>query len=161
MSAALRRIVLTAHVSASVGWLGAVAAFLVLAIAGLTGPSVQMVRGAYLAMGLTTWFVILPLALASLLTGVVASVGTAWGLFRHYWVAVKLLITLFITVVLLIHVQPIDALAAAASSSAVSFVDLHGAQKLMVIASGAAVVALLMLTGLSVYKPRGLISPRL
>lgn len=119
-----------------------------------------MVSGAYLAMGLTTWYVILPLALVSLATGVVASVGTAWGLFRHYWVVVKLLVMLFITVILLIHVEPIDTLAAAATKMTGIDPGLYSAQRLMVIASGCALVALLWLTGLSVYKPRGVISRR-
>lgn len=160
MPAGLRKIVLTAHVSSSVGWLGAVGGFLVLAVAGLTSRSAAVVSGAYLAMGLTTWYVILPLALVSLATGVVASVGTAWGLFRHYWIVVKLLVTLFITVILLIHVQPIDTLAAAATKMTGIDPGLYSAQRLMVIASGCALVALLWLTGLSVYKPRGLIPRR-
>jgi hypothetical protein len=43
------------------------------------------VRGAYLVMEPTVWFVLVSLALASLLTGLVQSLGTTWGLFRHYW----------------------------------------------------------------------------
>ena len=108
-------------------------------------------------MGLTTWYMILPLAAVSFITGVVASLGTPWGLFRHYWVLVKLLLTVFITVILLIHMQPIDALAAAAAKTARIDPGLYGAQRLMVIASACAIVVLLWLTGLSVYKPRGLI----
>ena len=65
----LRKFALTAHVTSSVGWLGAVAGFLAPAVAGLTSQDAQMVRAAYLAMDLTTWFVIVPLSLASLLTG--------------------------------------------------------------------------------------------
>jgi hypothetical protein len=37
MTPRLRKFALTAHVTSSVGWLGAVAAFLALAVAGLTG----------------------------------------------------------------------------------------------------------------------------
>ena len=64
MTSGLRKLGLTAHVTTSIGWLGAVAAFLALAVAGLTGQDVPTVRGAYLAMGLTAWYVILPLCLA-------------------------------------------------------------------------------------------------
>lgn len=56
-----------------------------LAVSGLTSADVQTVRAAYLAMDLIGWFVIVPLSLASLLTGLVQSLGTRWGLFRHYW----------------------------------------------------------------------------
>jgi hypothetical protein len=43
-----------------------------------------MARAAYLAMDLTSRFVIVPLARASLLTGLAQALGTPWGLFRHY-----------------------------------------------------------------------------
>jgi hypothetical protein len=58
MTPSLRKLVLTAHITFSVGWIGAVAAFLALAIAGLTSHDVQMVRAASLAMELTARFVI-------------------------------------------------------------------------------------------------------
>src|SRR5713226_4795639 len=99
MTPAVRKLLLTAHVTFSVGWLGAGAAFLVLSIAGLTSRDAEIVRGAYLAMKLTAWFAIVPMAFASLLTGIVESLGTRWGLFRHYWVLAKFFLTVFATVV--------------------------------------------------------------
>jgi hypothetical protein len=86
MPPGLRKLALTVHLVSSVGWLGAVAGFLALAVAGLTGQGEQITRAAYLAMDLTAWFVIVPLSLASLLTGLLQSLGTTWGLLRHYWV---------------------------------------------------------------------------
>ena len=88
----LRKLALTAHVTASVGWLGAVLAFLALSVAGLTSQNPQTVQGAYLVMELTGWAILVPLSLASLLTGLVCSLGSTWGLFRHYWVLFKLAI---------------------------------------------------------------------
>jgi hypothetical protein len=156
MSPGLRKFALTAHITSSIGWFGAVAAFLALAIAGLFSQDRELVRAAYLVMGLTTWFVIVPLALVSLLTGVVSSLGTRWGLFRYYWVLLKLVITVLATLILLVHTQPIDLLAGAAVKTAVLSADLHGAQLEMVIAPSATLVVLLVLTVLSVYKPRGM-----
>jgi len=156
MSPGLRKVTLTAHVTSSIGWFGAVAAFLALAIAGMTSQDAQLVRAAYLAMELTTWFVIVPLAFVSLLSGVVSSLGTNWGLFRYYWVLLKLLITIFATIVLLVHIQPIELLAGVAAKMTVFSADLQSRQLLMVIASGAALVVLIVLTVLSVYKPRGM-----
>ena len=75
----LRKLALTAHVTSSVGWLGAVAVFLALGIAGLTSQDAQMVRAAYLTMDWAGWFVLVPLAVASLLTGLVQSLGTQWA----------------------------------------------------------------------------------
>jgi ABC-type anion transport system duplicated permease subunit len=89
LTPSLRKLTLTVHVMSSVGWFGAVAAFLALAVAALTSQDAQLVRSADLAMDLTAWFVIVPLCFASLLTGLVSSLGTHWGLFRHYWVACK------------------------------------------------------------------------
>ncbi|UUZ65482.1 hypothetical protein LP417_13840 [Polaromonas sp. P1-6] len=86
MTPRLRKFVLTAHVTASVGWLGALAVFLAHALASLLSEDAQMVRAASLAMGVAAWFVILPLSLASLITGLVQALGTSWGLFRHYWI---------------------------------------------------------------------------
>lgn len=81
MAAGIRKFALTAHVASSVGSLGAIAAFRALAIAGLISSDAQMMRSAYLAMDLTARAVIVPLVVASLLTGLVQSLGTAWGLF--------------------------------------------------------------------------------
>ncbi len=155
MSPGLRKFALTVHVTSSIGWFGAVAAFLALSIAGMISQNPQLVRAAYLVMGVTTWFVIVPLALVSLLSGVVSSLGTRWGLFRYYWVLVKLVITVLATIVLLIHTQPIDLLTGIAAKMTVSAYP-YALQLQMVVASSAALVALLVLTALSVYKPRGM-----
>ena len=155
LSARVRKVVLTAHVTCSVGRMGAVAAFLALAIVGLTSRDIILARGAYLAMAVTAWEVIAPLAFVSLVTGVVSSVGTSWGLFRHYWIVFKLLLTTFSTAILMIHMRPIDALAREAAHAGGVSDALQGAQRLMVIASSLAIVALVVVTALSLYKPRG------
>ena len=153
----LRKFVLTAHITFAVGWLGAVAAFLALAIAGLNSNDAQIMNAAYLGMDLTARFVILPLSFAPLITGPILSLGTPWGLFRHYWILAKLMITILSTIILVIHMQPISHLlshlAAAGTLSAADPLRIQ-----MVAASGAAVVALLVATVLGVYKPRGMTS---
>lgn len=156
MRPGLRKFALTAHVTSSVGWLGAVAGFFALAVAGLTSQDAQVVRAAYLAMELTGWFVIVPLSLASLLTGLVQALGTPWGLFRHYWVLVKLLITILATLLLLVHMQPTTYLAGVAAERSLSDGDLRGLRMQLVADAGAALLALLVATTLSVYKPRGM-----
>jgi len=156
MTPRLRKFALTAHVTFAVGWIGAVAAFLALAIAGLTSQDAQMVRAAYLAMEVIARFVIVPLSFAPLLTGPVLSLGTPWGLFRHYWILAKLLITILSTIIMQVHMQPISLLAGAAAKTTVFSADLHGMQVQMVVASAAALLALLVATTLAVYKPRGM-----
>ena len=105
MTPGLRKFALTAHVTCSVGWIGAVVVFLALAVVGLASQDAQTVRGAYLVMEPAARFVLVPLAFASLLTGIVQSLGTTWGLFRHYWVLFKLLITVLVTIVLLSYMD--------------------------------------------------------
>ena len=144
MTPRLRKFALTAHVTSSVGWLGAVAGFLALAVAGLTSQDAQMVRAAYLAMELTAWFVIVPLALASLLTGLVQSLGTTWGLFRHYWVLAKLLITVFATIVLLLQMKPIGYVAGVAAETTLSRADLRAARIELVVHAAAGLLVLLV-----------------
>lgn len=101
----------------------------------------------------TGWFVLAPLALASLLTGIVQALGTKWGLFRHYWVLVKLGITIVATVVLLLYLQTLSFLGGRASSGS----DLSVLQTPSpVLHAGAAFLLLLGAATLSVYKPRGL-----
>jgi hypothetical protein len=153
MTPGVRKLALTAHVTSSVGWLGAVVAYLTLVVAALTSHDAQTVRAAWTAMELTGWFAIVPLAFASLLTGLVGSLGTPWGLFRHYWVLFKLLLTVLATIVLLLHMPKVSSLAgvAAATDSA----HLGGLQGELLHAGGGLLV-LLVTTTLSVYKPRGL-----
>lgn len=154
MAPRLRRFVLTAHVTSSVGWLGAVVVFLALSVVGLTSQDAQALRGTYLVMEPAARFVLVPLAFASLLTGLVQSLGTAWGLFRHYWVLFKLLINVFATVVLLLYMETFGYLTGVATSSSTDLSVLRGPTVL--IHSGGALLLLLMAVTLSVYKPRGM-----
>jgi hypothetical protein len=112
------------------------------------------VRASYVAMGLTGWYVLVPLCLASLLTGIVVSLGTTWGLFRHYWVLVKLLITVASALILFLYTQTLTHLWYLAADMTLPLDDLRNPSP--VLHSAAALVALLVTTTLSVYKPRGL-----
>lgn len=150
----LRKFALTAHVISSVGWLGAVAAFLALAVAGLTSRDAQLVRGSYLAMELTGWYVIVPLCLASLVTGLVQTFITHWGLFRHYWVLVKFLITTVSAVILFVYTKTLGHLGSLAADATTSVDVLRNPSP--VLHSGAALLALLVATALSIYKPKGM-----
>ncbi|MCX5417604.1 hypothetical protein [Streptomyces sp. NBC_00059] len=155
LSPRARKLALTAHVTASVGWLGAVAVFLALAITGLTSQDAQTARSAYVAMDVTGWTVIVPLSIASLVTGVVSSLGTSWGLLRYYWVTVKLTLTLLATGALILHMPPISHIAHAATDTGWSAGEFDALRTQLVVQSGAALLVLLVATALSVYKPQG------
>lgn len=155
MTPQVRKVALIAHVTCSVGWIGAVAGFLALAIAGALGTDEPRVRAMYVAMEAIGWFVIVPLSMASLISGVIQSLGTEWGVFRHYWVAIKLLINLLAIAVLMLHMLPVGSLAGAAASGPLTDAGLGRMQIQMVVAAGAAILVLLVATALSVFKPRG------
>jgi hypothetical protein len=145
----LRKAVLAAHVATSVGWFGAVLAYLVLDLVATFGADLQLVRSAFMAMALIVVYGIVPMALASLLIGVSLALGTPWGLFRHYWVVVKLLLTLFATAILLLETRAIRTMAAVATSADPR--DLPGSLPHSV---GGALVLLAILV-LAIYKPSG------
>jgi hypothetical protein len=151
----LRKFALAAHLTFSVGWIGAVAGYIALDVAAATGQDAQTLRAAYLAMELIAWYVIVPLALASLLSGLIMSLGTKWGLFRHYWVLISLLLTIFATVVLLVETQTISHFADIAADPTTSGDELRTLGSTLVHSVGGTVVLLVILV-LNMYKPRGM-----
>ena len=112
MPPGLRKLLLAVHIALSVGWIGAVAAYIALDLAATTSRDAATVRAAYLGIELIAGSVIAPLAVAALITGLVMSLGTKWGLFRHYWVMISLVLTIVASVVLLVEIRTINALAA-------------------------------------------------
>jgi hypothetical protein len=153
LSRSVRRVILTTHLVSSLGWLGAALVFVALATIGLTSRHDATVRGAYLVMAPSAWFVLVPTAHASLVSGILLSVGTAWGLFRHYWVLAKLGITVFATVVLLVYMDTFRAMAAIAADPVVG---LHAVRNASPLVHGSIAVGLLTIaTVLGVYKPFG------
>ena len=153
MTPGLRKFALTVHLTVSVGWIGAVVAYLALGVTTVTSEDPQTVRAAWIAMEVTGWYVIVALALAALLTGVIMSLGTPWGLFRHYWVLISLGLTVFSTVILLLHMPTVSALADMARQA--DDADLGGLGGDL-LHPGGGLLVLLVITALNVYKPRGL-----
>jgi hypothetical protein len=153
MTPSLRKFALTAHLTFSVGWIGAVIAYLALVVAAMTSQDAQMVRAAWIAMELTGWFVIVPLSLAALLTGLVMSLGTQWGLFRHYWTLFSLVLTILATVVLLLHMPTVSFFAGVAVKT--DSADVGGLRGELLHA-GVGLLVLLVIQVLNVYKPRGM-----
>ena len=156
MSPGMRKFALTVHVTVSVGVIGAIAAFLALAIMGLTGHDAQTVRGAYPAMDLIARFVIVPLAVAALLSGLIQSLGTSWGLLRHNWILAKLLLTTFAIVVLLAKLSLVGHAARLSQQAVLPSDELHAAGLQLLVHAIGGLFVLLVPTVLSIYKPQGL-----
>jgi hypothetical protein len=153
MSPRLRKFALAAHLTFSVGWIGTVGAYLGLGIAAVRSEDAQTVRAAWIAMELTGWYVIVPLALASLVTGLLMALGTKWGLFRHYWVLFSFVLTISAIAVLLLHMPDVSVLADAARVAEGATLDGLGGDLLH---PGLGLVVLLVIQVLNVYKPPGL-----
>lgn len=153
MAPPLRKAALVAHVGSSVGWIGAVAVSLALAVAGLAASDGRSVRAVYLALEVVGWYGLVPFSVASLLTGLIQGLGSTWGVFRHYWVVVKLVMNLIATGVLLLYTQTLTALADTARAATSSVDELRNPSP--VVHAAAAIALLLVALVLSVYKPRG------
>ena len=153
MSRRSRRVFLTLHLTVSVGWVGAVVAYLVLGVAADASRSAPTIRGAWIGMELLGWYAVIPIALASLSTGIIMAIGTPWGLLDHYWVVISLALTSIAVAVLIVHMPDVSATADIARTASDEKLrslggDLaHPAMGLLI---------LIAVQVLNVYKPRGL-----
>lgn len=149
----LRKPALAVHLTCSIGWIGAVLAYVALGLAATTSTDAPVVRGSWISMELIGWWVLLPLAVGTLLTGLVLSLGTRWGLLRHYWVLFAFVLTLVATVVLVLHLPSVSAQADRARTlTGAELQELGGDLFHAVLA----LVLLLVILVLNIYKPPGM-----
>lgn len=155
MSPGIRKFVLTMHIIFSVGWLGAVLTYTALAIAGLASHDNQIVKIVYPALRLVGWYVIVPSSLTALLTGIIQSLGTNWGLFRYYWVSVKFLLTFVASIILVNHMPVVSKMANMIANGMLSGPDFEMMRIQLLIHAAGGLLILIVTTVLSVYKPWG------
>lgn len=152
MTPRFQKFTLLLHITFSVGWFGAVVPYLALAIAALTSRDGEMVRAACRSMEFIGWSVIIPFSLAALLSGLVQSIGTRWGLFRHWWILAKLILTVVAVVVLFQHMRDVSRVSLMAKEGMLSSANLR--PELIHSAGGLLVLFAVMV--LSVFKPWGM-----
>jgi len=152
MPPTLRRAALGVHVITSVSWIGAVVPYLALGIAAAMSDQPQTVRAAWVAMELTGWVVIVPLAVLAFLTGLLMSLGTVWGLVRHYWVIFAFVLTTVALAVLLLHMPSVTATADTARTADDATVLQLGGD---VLHPALGLLVLVVVAVLNLYKPRG------
>lgn len=155
MRPGMRKLVLSLHLTVSVGWIGAVAAYLALDVATVVTNDPAIVRAGYLGMDLIIRSVIVPLAVVTLISGIAISLGTRWGLFRHYWVVISLALTLLATAVLMFETRTVSALAEVAANPSTTPEQLAALDSTLVHSIGGIIVLGAILV-LNVYKPRGM-----
>ncbi|HKA60142.1 MAG TPA: hypothetical protein VKD28_16110 [Gemmatimonadales bacterium] len=153
MTPGSRKLLLTVHLVFSVGWVGAVVAYLVLGISAVATSNPENARAAWIAMDVTGWYAIVPLAVGSLLTGILMALGTPWGLFRYYWVLISFALTIFSVSILLLHMPTVSAQALVARGADPAALGGLGGD---LFHPAAGLFILLVVTVLNVYKPRGL-----
>jgi hypothetical protein len=149
----VRKLALSFHLTVSVGWIGAVFAYLGLGVTAVRTDDAELIRAMWSAMDAIGWYVIVPLAVTSLLTGLLMALGTKWGLFRHYWVVISFVLTVIAVAVLLLHMPTVSSTAEVAQSSEGGALEGLGGD---LGHPGIGLGILLAVQVLNLYKPPGL-----
>jgi hypothetical protein len=149
-----RKPLLVVHIVASVGLIGTTLVLLALGISGLRGADPRTV---YPAARLVEAWLVAPLAVTALASGLVQSVTSEWGLIRYWWVVIKLTITAVLTMVVFLVLAP--GLAAIANTAAGQITD--GQRLRVALFPSAALVLLVLNVVLGTYKPRRRLRPAL
>lgn len=101
-----RRAILVVHVTTSAGWLGLTLGLLSLALTAYTTESAVMIEAACRSMKVFTDWLVLPVALLTLASGLALSLGTKWGLARYRWIYTKFWLTLATTTATVFALRP-------------------------------------------------------
>jgi hypothetical protein len=146
-----RNLLLTLHVLATVGLFGADVVLLTLGISSVLGAEPRTI---YPAASMIGTVVLAPLAVTSLLSGLLLAATTRWGITKYWWVVIKLAITVALTpVVIFVLVPRLHAAAVATTGETPrSFSQTERLQ--LALAPGLASTLLALNVALAVYKPR-------
>ena len=157
LSPGQRKALVALHIAVSVGLLGLSTAQLVLGTAAALTSDPATAQAAYRSMGIFTRGVVQPIAVLAIVTGVVLSLGTKWGLFQHVWIVVKLglAVVTILTGMLFVGPNVQHAIAATSGSTGLTAPDLGSARLVLIAAPAANVLMLGAATFISVYKPWG------
>jgi hypothetical protein len=131
----------------TVALLGTDLVLLALGISGLRGAEPLTV---YPAAHLVGAWLVAPLAIGALATGILLGILTPWGLTRHGWVTIKLTITTVLTTLVLLVLVP--GLGQAADDAATGVSDPQRIRFAIAPAVASALLALNVV--LAMYKPR-------
>lgn len=141
----IRRSLLVAHVSVSVSWLGLTVGLLTLAVTAFATGDPVTAQAATRAMKIFGDWLVVPVASAALLSGLVLSLGTPWGLAVHRWVWTKFWLTLVATGLSVFALRPGINEAAERGTA-----DIN-----LIVAPSVATATYLFITAISVLKPWG------
>jgi hypothetical protein len=153
-----RKGVLVAHIVAAGAWIGLDVMLGVLIFTPLLTSDTAVAALCYQVLPLLLWPILLS-GLMCLVTGIVLGVGTHHGLVRYWWVLVKLILNVVLTLLVLVLLRPgLDEAAEAGRQLAAgrpAGVDMSN----MVFPPIVSGVSLVVATVLAVYKPWGRVRP--
>jgi hypothetical protein len=152
MAPRIRKAALALHVCSSVGWIGAAFAYLALAVAAQISQQASTIYSAWMGMELIGWAVIVPLGCLAFLTGLLMSLGTTWGLVRHYWVLIALVLTTLVLGVLLLHMPTVTQTAELARTMNEAEAMTLGGD---IVHPAVGIAILIVVAVLNIFKPRG------
>ncbi len=101
-----RKATLAIHLFSAGAWIGIDVLVAVLVAVGWWSDDPERRATAYQALG---WFVVWPMftmAMVCLASGLLLGWGSRWGLVRYWWVAVKLVLTLVLSTLILVALRP-------------------------------------------------------
>lgn len=150
LSAPWRKLLLSIHVATTVSILGTALVLLTLGIANLGGADPRTI---YPAASLVDTWLVAPLAALSLGTGLLLGLLTPWGVFRYWWVMIKLAVTSILTLLVLFVLIPRLGMVAALVTQSDAGPLPIGQRVLLVIAPVLASSLLLLNVGLAMFKP--------
>lgn len=150
-----RTVLLTVHVAAAVGLVGADLVLVALGVSGARGADPRTI---YPAASIVESWVTLPLVVIALGTGVAQALVGSWGLVRYWWTTVKLVLTGGFTLLVVFLLVPRLADSAAAAQAGAAFT---AAQRLpLALVPAVAVAALVLNVVLGLTKPPARLLPR-
>jgi hypothetical protein len=150
-----RKAVLSIHIVSAGTWFGLDVAMAALVVTALGTNEIATKAFAYRALELVAVWPIIVASLTCLASGVVLGLGTSFGLIRYWWVAIKLVLNLVLSTLVLVLLRPgvielADRARESAAGQFVTFVDDE-----MMFPPIVSSVALLVAFLLSVFKPWG------
>ncbi|GLW63341.1 membrane protein [Actinomadura rubrobrunea] len=154
LSPRMRKLTLLIHVIAAVSWLGLDVGLLTLSVTGRISDDPETIRAAYVAMDVFGDVLLIPVALFTLVTGVLLGMGTRWGLLRYHWVLTKLVLTLVAFTATVAALRP--GLEQAARDALRTPPEVGAAASDVLVAPCVALALYTFMTVLSVYKPWGM-----
>src|ERR687894_4832 len=106
LGARTRKGVLVVHIVSAGAWIGIDVVMAVVVFTALLSDDYNIKALCYRALELFAVWPLLTTGLVCLASGVVLGLGTKYGLVRYWWVAIKLVLNIVLTALVLIALQP-------------------------------------------------------